>query len=863
MGSIPQVSVLRGPTHPLPRVRYLSRLLEDKVRECGNSTAIIYKGSDSVVHKLSYGELDLATNRLARALLARLAPLDGDVVVAVSLPPSEALLLTLLAVWKAGAAYLPLDQQAPQRVHHILEEAKPALIITEEAEDQLDEVLQCHNVVSFSTLDTIATKMAATILSDSEVLPATAQPLAVVLYTSGSTGVPKGVRLPHAVVLNRLRWQWREFPFSPTEQVCVFKTTLTFVDAIGEIWGPLLHSSPISLLVVPREITKDPQRLIPLLEEYKVERLLVVPTLLRAILLFLGLDSSQQLASLKTWVCSGEPLVVSLAEQFLAHFRRRDVALCNFYGSTEVMGDVTYHVIRSREDLAAFDKVPIGRPLDNTTIYLLDKQLVPVPVGEVGELYVAGLNVCAGYVNNRDPHKFIPNPHTVDPDMARLYHTGDYGRLEKGTVLYEGRTDSQVKVRGHRVDLAEVDAALNKLPQVDKTAVLCYRPGEVDQMIIAYITLHPNVYISGEEIEVALQSYLAVYAIPQVLVIDSIPLLNNGKVDRQTLLKRYAEKAGNSTQPAAVDLDTSGVSDVKAAQCLLKTVAAVLGGAARGTVALSANFYHLGGNSLNSVLTVSKLRDQGYIIGITDFISAQTLKDIVGKMVPEDNVKEVETIIRNHKEKPFVSEILSSVHKSDAYRIITDSFYAKGDLEQCIEPRIPRCEYAELLDQIWEPLVRAQLSFVLRSRMTGQIVSVALGFDVHEEPPVQLSGRLNIVFEFLEFVEAPIRDEKLPQGKGKVLHGFMMGTEQTLSAAENVAAVQAMEEEVLAIGRTRGFTGIFTTNTSPLTKQLSADVFNYRVMSEYQVNKYVAPDGSKPFSRASDSLRVACCWKEI
>ncbi|KAG8247700.1 hypothetical protein J6590_055646 [Homalodisca vitripennis] len=316
-------------------------------------------GSDSVVHKLSYGELDLATNRLARALLARLAPLDGDVVVAVSLPPSEALLLTLLAVWKAGAAYLPLDQQAPQRVHHILEEAKPALIITEEAEDQLDEVLQCHNVVSFSTLDTIATKMAATILSDSEVLPATAQPLAVVLYTSGSTGVPKGVRLPHAVVLNRLRWQWREFPFSPTEQVCVFKTTLTFVDAIGEIWGPLLHSSPIGLLVVPREITKDPQRLIPLLEEYKVERLLVVPTLLRAILLFLGLDSSQQLASLKTWVCSGEPLVVSLAEQFLSQFRHRDVALCNFYGSTEVMGDVTYHVIRSREDLAAFDKVPI------------------------------------------------------------------------------------------------------------------------------------------------------------------------------------------------------------------------------------------------------------------------------------------------------------------------------------------------------------------------------------------------------------------------------------------------------------------------------------------------------------------------
>uniref|UniRef100_A0A1B6MA14 Carrier domain-containing protein n=1 Tax=Graphocephala atropunctata TaxID=36148 RepID=A0A1B6MA14_9HEMI len=863
MGSIPQVSVLRGPTHPLPRVRYLSRLFEEKARSCANSTAIIYKDPDTVVHKLTYGQLDLATNRLARALLARLAPTDGDLVVAVSLPPSDALLLTLLAIWKAGAAYLPLDQQAAHRVHHILGEAKPALVITEETEDQWDEVLRRHNAVSFSTLDTTATKMAATTLTDLELSLTSAEPLAVVLYTSGSTGVPKGVRLPHAVVLNRLQWQWHEFPFSPTEQVCVFKTTLTFVDAIGEIWGPLLHSSPISLLVVPRDVTKDPQRLIPLLEEYKVERLLVVPTLLRAILLYLGLDSSHQLASLKTWVCSGEPLVVSLAEQFLSHFRQRDVALCNFYGSTEVMGDVTYHVIRSREDLAAFDKVPIGRPLDNTTIYLLDKHLAPVPMGEVGELYVAGLNLCAGYINNRDPHKFISNPHTVDPDMARLYHTGDYGRLEKGTVLYEGRTDSQVKVRGHRVDLAEVDAALNKLTQVDKTAVLCYQPGEVDQMVIAYITVHPNVNISGEDIEVALQSYLAGYAIPQVLIIDSIPLLNNGKVDRQTLLKRYAEMAGNATQPATVDLDLCGVSDLKAAQSLLKTVAAVLGGAARGTVSLSANFYQLGGNSLNSVLTVSKLRDQGYLIGITDFISAQTLGDIVGKMVPEDNKKEVETMMRNQKEKRYVSEILNCVHKQDVYRIITDSFYSKGDLEQCIEPRIPRHDYAELLDKIWEPLVQAELSFVLRSRATGQIVSVALSFDVHDEPPVQLSGSLNIVFEFLEFVEAPIRDERLPQGKGQVVHAFMMGTERTLSAGENVAAMQAMEEEVLAIARTRGYAGIFTTNTSPLTKQLGTDVFDYKVMCEYQANKYMAPDGSKPFYRAPDSLRVACSWKEI
>ncbi|XP_054273194.1 beta-alanyl-bioamine nonribosomal peptide synthetase ebony [Macrosteles quadrilineatus] len=865
MGSIPQVSVLRGATRPLPRVCLLSRLYEEKARNNPGATAVIYKGITGAVHKLSYSELDRAANCLARAIVSRVrsGTSGGDLVVAVSLPPSDALLLTLLAIWKAGAAYLPLDQQASNRVQHILSEAKPQLVITEESEDKLDSVLRSHNTVSFATLDAEAAGKSDGSLAEEEMLPSTSQPLALVLYTSGSTGVPKGVRLPHAVVLNRLCWQWREFPYGQTERVCVFKTTLTFVDAVCEIWGPLLHEIPISLLVVPREITKDPQRLIPLLDEYQVERLLVVPTLLRAILLFLTLDKTYKLQNLKTWVCSGEPLAVSLAQQFLDHFHDKDVSLCNFYGSTEVMGDVTFHVIRSHDDLAAFDKVPIGRPVDNTTIYLLDKQLSVVPVGEVGEIYVAGLNVCAGYINNRDPHKFISNNHTVDPDMSRLYHTGDYGRLVKGTVLYEGRTDSQVKVRGHRVDLAEVDAALSKLPQVEKAAVLCYKPGEVDQMVIAYVTLHSDQKCSGEEIEKALLSHLAIYAIPQVIVVDSIPLLNNGKVDRQTLLKRYAEMGGGG-EMLNIDLDLAGVkeTDVPTAKCLLLTVAAVLGGAARGRVSLDSNFYHLGGNSLNSVYTVTKLRDQGYLIGITDFISAKNLRHVLEKMEPEEEAKE-DNIISSQTQKPYIREIISNKHKSDVYRIITDSFYSKGDLEQCIQPRIPRQDYHELLDKIWEPLIAAELSFVLLSRATGQIVSVALSFDAHDEPPVQLSGGLTAVFDFLEFVEAPIRDYKLPQGKGRVLHAFMMGTEQSLSAAENVLAMQTMEEEVLSIATARGFAGIFTTNTSPLTKQLGTDVFNYKVMSEYQANQYVASNGSRPFSRASDELRVYCSWKQI
>lgn len=870
MGSIPNLSTVKGPNWPLPKLKYLSRLFEDNAAKCPHTTAVIYKGvSNGTVHKLTYTEMDKAANRMARTLLSHIEPSpnsDGDFVIATNLPPSDALLLTLLAIWKCGASYLPLDQHAPSaRVQHILKEAKPVLIVTEEEDSERDAVYDGYNAVSFLHLDAEATQMSASVITEKEMLPSTRQPLAVVLYTSGSTGIPKGVRLPHEVVYNRLRWQWREFPYSSTETVCVFKTTLTFVDAVSELWGPLLNPEPRTVLVVPKEITKDPQRLIPLLEEYKVERLLLVPTLLRSILMYLSLAQQKQLMNLKTWVCSGEPLPVSLARQFLNHFSSGFHALCNFYGSTEVMGDITYHVMKSEDDVCVNDKVPIGRPVDNTTIYLLDKQLRPVPLGEVGEIYASGLNLSAGYVNGRDPERYIENPHAVDPDYSRLYRTGDYGRVVKGIILYEGRTDSQVKVRGHRVDLAEIDAALNKIKGVDKTAVLCYRPGEVDQMVIAYITQHEDSSLTGEEIENILRSSLAPYAIPQVLPIDVLPLLNNGKVDRQTLLKRYAEISEGQGDKENVELDYSGVPENKrdAAQCLLKTVASVLAGSVRGKISLQSSFYRLGGNSLNSVYTVTKLHDQGYNIGITDFISAETLMDVLDKMKHEDgeegNVRRTSTNSQRH----YIAEILADKHKTDVFRIITDSFYEKADLEQWIEPRIGREEYVELLTKIWPALVEKELSFIVRSAKTGEIVSVSLNFDAHDEPEVELTGRLNIIFEFLEHLEGPIRDNRLPKGKRKILHTFMMGTDKTLTAAENVSAIQFMEEEALKLGRSRGFVGLFTTNTSPLTQQLGTDIFNYQVFCDYQVNKYVAPDGSRPFRKAPDSQKASCSWKEI
>lgn len=335
--------------------------------------------------------------------------------------------------------------------------------------------------------------------------------------------------------------------------------------------------------------------------------------------------------------------------------------------------------------------------------------------------------------------------------------------MVKGLIYYEGRTDSQIKIRGHRVDLSEVEKNISSLDYIDKSVSLCYHAGEIDQALLGFVVLRNdlNTNKTAVQIEMDLKQRLASYMVPQIIVVDSVPLLINGKVDRQTLLKTYEKLSSqqNSISEQTISLENVPNDQIKIAEDLMKTVAHCIGHSIRSQITIDSNFYDLGGNSLNSIYTVSQLRKKGYCISITDFITSKTLREILNfiskRSVLTDSSYNKDDLKINSN-LSLTSMPLKNEHKSDTIEIITTSFYEKADIEQFIKNEIKRSDYSDILEDIWNDLLEKELSFAVFDQ-NGRMVGVSLNFDAHDEPPVTVKSKLIYVFEFLEYLEGPIR----------------------------------------------------------------------------------------------------------
>ncbi|HET8846578.1 MAG TPA: non-ribosomal peptide synthetase, partial [Ktedonobacteraceae bacterium] len=464
--------------------------------------------------------------------------------------------------------------------------------------------------------------------------------LAYVIYTSGSTGRPKGVLATHRATLNRLNWMWQTYPFAPGE-VCCQKTSLSFVDAVWEIFGPLLQGVPTVLL--PKELLQSPDEFIETLASKGITRLVLVPSLLQALL---NLDSNLQerLPQLKLWTTSGEALSLELLQRFQE--RMPASTLLNLYGSSEVAADATCYEVPAHVGIATH--VAIGRPVANTQVYILDAYHCPVPPGVPGELYIGGAGVARGYLDRPDltAERFIPHPFSQEPGQ-RLYRTGDRVRyLSGGEIEFLGRTDYQVKIRGFRIEAGEVEAALSQHPLVQKALVLAREDIPGEKRLVAYVELLQEEALSAQDLRRYLQERLPEYMLPSAFVLlEAFPLTPSGKIDRLALPAPQLKRA---TLEIAATKPHTGTEET-----LASIWAEVLH---LEQVRRDENFFALGGDSILTIQVVIRALSAGLQLTPKQLFQYQTIAELTEAIARADQEA---SLMQPHKEPvqhPHVQE---------------------------------------------------------------------------------------------------------------------------------------------------------------------------------------------------------------
>ena len=555
----------------------IHRLFEEEVRRSPDATALVFEG-----RAMSYGELNRRANQLANYL--RGAGVGPEALVAVCIDRSFEMVIALLGIIKAGGAYVPVDSGYPvERQAYMIRDACAPFILT-----------QAKFAGRMSNLDATVLALDAdwNRISDQpgENLAGGAEPghLAYVIYTSGSTGQPKGAMNTHRAVCNRLLWMQDEYSLTASDRV-VQKTPFSFDVSVWEFFWPLMTGA--RLVLARPEGHKDPAYLVRLIREEDITTLHFVPSMLRV---FLETEGARECASLKRVICSGEALSYQLQERF---FELLDAQLHNLYGPTEAAVDVTYWACQRSSARAV---VPIGRPLANTRIYILDCNMQPVPVGVPGELHIGGVQVGRGYWRRPDltDERFVPDPFRSG---GRLYRTGDMARwLPEGAVEYLGRLDHQVKIRGFRIEPGEIEALLVQDAGVKQAIVLAREDATGDQRLVAYIAARNGDAPQAADLKALLSTRVPDYMVPSAfLYLDAFPLTPNGKVDRKAL------PAPEYNPPAEGHLYQAAATEVESAiAAIWKDVLRV------ARVGIHDSFFDLGGHSLLAAGVLSRVRER-------------------------------------------------------------------------------------------------------------------------------------------------------------------------------------------------------------------------------------------------------------
>jgi amino acid adenylation domain-containing protein len=567
-----------------PHGKLIHQLFEEQVQRTPKAKAVVYEEK-----LLSYAELNSKSNQLARFLIEQGVRPDRRVGICVERSPE--MVIGLLAILKAGGAYVPLDPTYPaERLEYMLADAAPEVLLTQRRfEEQLRNV-----TATVIVLDDDWSEIEGYHSGNLESIASGLRPdnLAYVIYTSGSTGHPKGAMNEHRGVVNRLQWMQDEYQLTASDRV-LQKTPFSFDVSVWEFFWTLMSGA--CLIVARPEGHKDPRYLRKLIDENKVTTLHFVPSMLQS---FLDQCQPGDCSSLRHVVCSGEALPVALQRQCFDCLA--GATLSNLYGPTEAAVDVTAWECE-RDDSSSV--VPIGHPISNIQMYLLDDRMQPLPIGVAGEIYIGGTGVGRGYLNRPEltAERFVPDPFSTDTKV-RLYKTGDLGRWRPdGSIEYLGRNDHQVKIRGFRIELGEIEAKLTQHRQVKEAVVLAREDTPGERRLVAYVIPRnrssADADLNSETLRIHLAPRLPDHMVPSAFVIlESLPLTSNGKLDRRALpipeLGAYASRQYEAPQGGGEET-VAGIW-----QALLRVE----------RVGRHDNFFELGGHSLLATQLVARIR---------------------------------------------------------------------------------------------------------------------------------------------------------------------------------------------------------------------------------------------------------------
>lgn len=557
--------------------RTIHELFEEQVEHTPDSTAVMFQD----VH-WSYKILNERANQIAAML--RASGMQAGGIVGLHMNRSLYLPASMLGILKAGGAYMPIDLDYPEeRKLHMLQESCVEIVIalpgTPELKGYGGKILYLDQEV----LDGYPQQNMS--------LPVSPDALAYVIYTSGSTGKPKGVMIEHASISNRLGWMQKRYPIGAND-VILQKTPFTFDVSVWELFWPLLQGAKMYLLHSGGE--KDPEEIAGAIAQHKVSVLHFVPSMLTVFLDLLDNmpDTEKQLNSLRHVFCSGEALYRKQVDRFYKHADPKQCLLSNLYGPTEATIDVTYY------DCLPEDTGPvyIGKPIDNTELYILDADEHLQPPGVVGELCISGVGLARGYIHQQQltQERFVTNP--MRPEQL-LYRTGDLARWSMdGNVEYIGRADHQVKIRGNRIELGEIECCALNHPDVQQAVVLGVETTGSELALTIYAvsqTLEPM------ELKQYLKSKLPSYMVPQyVIILPEMPITSNGKLDRKRLpsVDEYIQGETKSYVPPSNDVERR-LADIYYDMLGIEA-------------GINDNFFDLGGHSLKANALVGRIEKE-------------------------------------------------------------------------------------------------------------------------------------------------------------------------------------------------------------------------------------------------------------